>query len=106
MKRLIALTPVLFGNRQYDPGEALPTTSSGYVAAWVEQGTAKWEDDEAEAPEPKNRPKATPLTAEPGAAGIAQPSSGPGTDLVGKVPPPKARGAVKERTRTAPKSKE
>ena len=105
-KILTAMTAILYGNRQYGPGDVLPTADPGYVAAWLEAGSAEWKDDEAEEPETKKQaPKARPATAPAGAAGIAQPATSAEEDLVGKVPSPGARGVVKERAKRPPKSK-
>lgn len=105
-KRLIALTAILYGNKEYEPGEELPTTDPGYVSTWVAAGSAAWKDGTEEPAEKKQATKARPAAAPAGVTGIAQPATGAEEDLVGKVPPPKARGVVKEKTRTAPKSKE
>lgn len=102
---LTATTAILYGNRQYGPGDALPTEDPGYVSAWLEAGSAEWKDD-AEDPEPEKQvPKARPASAPAGATGIAQPATGAEEDLVGRVPKPQARGAVKERGKRPPKSK-
>lgn len=90
---LRALRPVLLDNTQYNPGDTLPATNPDLVAAWLECGSAE-ETDEIK-PEPE-KPKAKMATAKPGRTGIAQPSSGPEGDLVGQVPDPERRGAVKE----------
>lgn len=107
MKKLTALVPILYGNKQYGPGDVLPITDSGYVSAWTEAGSAVWKDgEEAEdAGRGKKKVKAKPVTAPAGAAGIAQPAAGAEQDLVGKVPGKKARGVVKECEKTAPRSK-
>ena len=43
-ERLIALVPILHGNKQYKPGEALPTDPA-YVSAWTQAGSAVWENE-------------------------------------------------------------
>ena len=56
-------------------------------------------DTEAEAetePEPEEKKKAKALSATAGVTGDAVPSSGQGNDMVGRVPAPETRGAVKE----------
>lgn len=107
MKKLIALVQILYGNKQYEPGDELPTTDSEYVSAWLEAGSAVWKNGEGSEDTSKEKKvtKAKPLTAPAGASGIAHPATGVEQDLVGKVPARKARGVVKEKTKTAPKSK-
>lgn len=104
-KRLIATTPILYGNQQYRPGEELPITDPGYVSAWIEAGSAVWEDGTGQPTKKKQAAKARPAAAPAGATGIAQPATGAEEDLVGKVPRPETRGAVKERAKRPPKSK-
>lgn len=102
--RLIATFQILYKNKQYEPGAELPTSDASSVEAWLEAGSAVWKDDEDET-DGTRRPKARSLTAPAGAEGIATPATGPaGTDLVGKVPDKKARGAIKEPSKKAPKS--
>lgn len=103
--RLIATFPILLGNKQYEPGEELPTSNPSSVAAWLEAGSAVWKDEESGEAEGTRKPKAQMLMAPAGAEGIAQPATGQaGTDLVGKVPDGKLRGAVKEPSKRPPKS--
>lgn len=104
-KKLIATAPILHGNRQYAPGEELPEGDPAYVDAWIAAGSAVWKDGTGEPAEKKRVPKARPAAAPAGATGIAQPATGAEDDLVGKVPSPKARGAVKERAKRQPKAK-
>jgi hypothetical protein len=109
VKQLIALTPILYGNRQYEPGEALPTSDSSYAEAWERSGSAVWKNPDDGAGEEttetkKPAAKARRKTAKAGAEGIAQPATGAEADLVGVVPSPKARGVVKEPSKRAPKS--
>lgn len=92
MARLIALKPILRGNKQFNPGDELPAGSPD-EAAWIECGSAEYREDA----EPENpKPKAKRRSAKSGRTGIAQPSSGPENDLVGQIPEPQARGVVKE----------
>lgn len=92
---LKAVRPVLYASTMYEAGEVLPATDEALVAAWVECGSAEWIDDE-DAQEITARPKAKPAAALAGVTGKATPSHGPEEDLVGRVPAPKTRGAVKE----------
>lgn len=91
MNRLIAIIPILFGSKQYMPGDELPT--SGYADDWIGNGAAKWEDDTEVKLVP---PKAKAVTAPAGLTGDAYPATGAEPDLVGKVPSIKARGAQSE----------
>ena len=91
---LIALRPVLLDNTQYNPGDTLPANNPDLVTAWIDCGSAQYRD-EAE-PEETPKPKAKRVSAKAGRTGIAQPSRGPENDLVGQVPDPQTRGAVKE----------
>jgi len=102
--RLIATFPILHKNRQYEPGDELPTSDALSVDGWLKAGSAVWEDDEA-GEEGTKKPKARRLTADPGMEGIAQPATGPqGSDLVGRVPDKKKRGVVEEKAKRPPKS--
>lgn len=107
IRRLIATVPILHSNEQYEPGEVLPTTDPAYVSAWLEAGSAVWEDESdgsQENAEAKAAAKAQPLTAPAGVTGLAQPATGAEEDQAGKVPSRKARGAVKEKSKRPPKS--
>ena len=90
MAKLIALSRILVGNREYKPGEALPSENAANAAAWVESGSAIWRDDDYE---PPTYVKARPATAQAGLPGLAVGGEASGDDLVGKVP------ATHERTR-------
>jgi hypothetical protein len=93
MKHLIAISSVLLNNRDYKPGDELPTYDPGLVEAWIVNGAAVWNEDKEE----KERTvKAKPATAPAGRAGIACPSAGSDQDLVGKPPSRKRRGAQPE----------
>lgn len=88
-KKLIAVTSILYLCRMYKPGEKLPVNDPEMVEAWLEAGTAKWDDGSGSKPEAS---KAKPVTAEPGRTGSAVSSDAEdGEDLVGKVPETKAR---------------
>lgn len=107
---LIALEPILFNNKQYEPGEELPTFDRSYVDAWERSGSAVWKepgdgsDDSAKKKKPAS--KARNRTARAGVEGIAQPATGAESDLVGVVPSAKARGVIKEPSRRSAKSKQ
>lgn len=90
---LTALIPILLDNTQFEPGDALPANNPDLVAAWIECGSAEYREDAEPGPE---KPKAKSVTAKAGRTGIAQPSTGPDSDLVGRVPDPEKRGAVNE----------
>ncbi len=93
MEKLIAVCPILFENKNYEPGEELPTHNTGFVEAWTDNGAAIWKNTE----EPrKQMAKAKPVTAPAGRSGDAYPSAGPDQDLIGKLPSRKARGAQPE----------
>lgn len=105
---LIALTEILYGNKQYKPGEELPTSDASYVDAWKRSGSAaemSGDGADEDAGEDKAAAKARPAAAPAGVEGITQPATGSEPDLVGKIPSPKARGVVKEPSKRAPKSK-
>ena len=95
MKQLIATYPILFENQQYEFGDELPTHNAEFVAIWIENGTAKWQE---EMEEKKNTVKARRITAEVGLTGSAYPSSGMEQDLIGKIPSKQARGVQSEPT--------
>ncbi len=100
--KLIAKRPILCGNKQYECGDKLPIGNAAYCKALVKAGSAVLEDEEVI---PEKVPKAVPLTAPAGVAGLATPATGCEPDLVGRVPSKKAQGAVKQTGRRAPKSK-
>lgn len=101
MKQLIAVTPILFENTNFEPGDELPTHNAGLVDIWTGNGAAVWRDTE----EPKKRgAKARQTTAPAGLPGDAYPSAGPEQDLVGKPPSRKTRGAQPEPTKGRRKS--
>ena len=101
MEQLIAVFPILLGNRNFEPGDGLPTDDAGLVEAWVRNGAAIWKDTE----EPgKGATKAKLATAPAGLPGDAYPSAGPGQDLVGKPPSRRTRGAQPEPARGRRKS--
>lgn len=111
MRRLIATVPILYGNKQYEPGEELPTSNPSDVSAWEGCGSAVWVEENSEGngaanatAKSKTAPKAKRITARAGVEGIAQPATGAEPDLAGVVPSGKARGAVKEPAKRRKKS--
>lgn len=101
MKRLIAISSILFENRNYEPGDELPTHDAGFVEAWIENRAAVWKDREV----PEGQAvKARQATAPAGLPGTAYPSVGPEQDLMGKLPPRRIRGAQPEPKRGRRKS--
>lgn len=85
MADLVALRPILYGQRQFEPGETLPSDAP-LAETWVECGSAVWRDEP-----PAEQPAAKPASAEPGLPGTAVGGEQTGDDLVGKVPPRKKR---------------
>ena len=45
MKKLIAKRSVLYQNRMYNPGEALPAADGRMTEAWLQAGSAVWQED-------------------------------------------------------------
>ena len=88
--RLLATREVLYyyrighraGSHLFGIGDELPTTDSDLVQAWVEAGSAVWQDDDYT---PPTHVKAKLMTAEPGLPGKAVGGDSSGDDLVGKV---------------------
>ena len=83
MAKLVALSHILVGNREYKPGQALPSEDAATAAAWVESGAAIWRDDDYQ---PPTYAKAKSATAEAGLPGLAVGGEVTGNELVGKVP--------------------
>lgn len=80
---LVAQIPVLYRSRQYGAGDRLPANDPAMVDAWLEAGSAVWEDEDKQtAPQPA---KATPKSAPAGLPGHS--SDGDPDALIGKVPP-------------------
>jgi hypothetical protein len=102
---LVAVRHLTIGNYEYRPGDILPPVDNVTAMEWTVSGVAKIAG--AAVPEGgAGKKKAKRLTAPAGRTGIAVPSSGPDVDLVGHVPPPTARGVVREpSTRPGKKSK-
>lgn len=82
--KLIATYPILYQSTQYEVGQELPASDQSMVQAWIDAGTAVWQDEE----EPKG--KAKPVTAEAGLAGQS-PNGETEDNVVGKIPKTPAR---------------
>ena len=80
MSRLIAQIYLVLGNREFHPGDKLPTDNADEVAALVKNGAAAWCGDD-----PPLRVAATSVTAQPGLPGRATGGEATGEDLVGRV---------------------
>lgn len=88
MRKLKALTSILYLSKLYLPGEELPTNNASMVDAWISAGTAVWTEGEQNI----EAPKARLVTRESGLAGEAIGSeSEDGENLVGKVPKTNSR---------------
>lgn len=53
MKQLIAKRSILYQNRIYGPGAALPAADGRMAAAWLRAGSAVWQEDTPPAAEGK-----------------------------------------------------
>ena len=80
MIALIAKKPVLYCSTQYKAGDRLPAHDQEMVSAWLDSGSALWENDETPAP----APKAEPIDPPEGKAGKS--SDGDPDARVGRVP--------------------
>ncbi len=90
---LKAMRPVLFRSTQYEAGDTLPADDGATVEAWIDAGSAKWIEDEDDAPA---APKAKRKTAPAGLAGKS--SDGDPEALVGKLPEkPKRKGTTRKK---------
>lgn len=90
--KLIAKYPILYQSTQYQVGQSLPTNNQEMVQAWVDAGTAVWQEDG----ETQKPAKARPATAEPGLAGQS-PNGETAENVAGKVPktPTRNKGGKK-----------
>lgn len=102
MQRLIAVSPILFDNCNYKPGDELPTYNLDFVEAWIQNEAAVWWDDEQK----KQTKKAKPASAPVGLTGDAYPYSGSEQALMGKLPSKEIRGAQPEPSKRRRKSSE
>lgn len=96
MPKLIAKRPILFLAHQYNAGDALPVSDSSMVQAWINAGSAQWEN-EIEKAEYPSALKARRVTAVPGITGIS--TTGNKEDLAGQIPdtPEREKPAVRKR---------
>lgn len=66
MGKLIAARPVLYRNRQYAPGEALPAWDGAMAAAWLAAGSAiRVEISPEPMPEAEEPPEPAPVAETP-----------------------------------------
>lgn len=49
MKQLIAKRSILYQNRMYAPGQALPAADGRMAEAWLRAGSAAWQEDPPQA---------------------------------------------------------
>jgi hypothetical protein len=89
--KLIATYPILYQSTQYEVGQSLPANDTKMVQAWLDAGTAVWQEED----EPKPA-KAKAATAEAGLAGQS-PNGETDENVVGRVPktPTRNKGAKK-----------
>ena len=80
---LVALRYIQTGNKEYQPGEALPTKDADLAAAWVESGAAVWRGEDYE---PPRYARAELVTATPGLPGLAAGGEADRDALVGRIP--------------------
>ena len=78
MKQLIAKRSILYQNRIYAPGAALPAADGQMAAAWLRAGSAAWQEDTPPAEE-KMR------TGHLGLAQLAEMTKAELTDLAGEL---------------------
>ncbi len=89
MDKLIAIYPILYQSHQYDVGDELPANDQDMVNAWLEAGTAKWQEEQ------ELSAKAKSVTAQSGLTGTVIGSEIDGNDLVGVVPKTPSRSRKK-----------
>lgn len=82
--KLTAKIPILYRAHLYDIGDELPATDQIMVQAWMEAGSAKWNEDTKEAERPVKKSKARKATAQPGQIGMS--TTGNLEDLAGRIP--------------------
>ena len=73
MKKLIAKTPILWGGRQYAPGDPLPTSDAEILELWLKYGSAAWDGH-------VDTTDATGSPAVPQTSGLPVPDPEPGVD--------------------------
>lgn len=83
-RKLVALMPILFRCAQYRTGDTLPTDDATMVDAWINAGSARWEEKTQDARPKKAKAKAVAATATPGLPGLS--NTGNPEDLAGRIP--------------------
>ena len=79
MKQLIAKRSILYQNRMYAPGQALPAADGRMAEAWLRAGSAAWQEDTP----PAEREKM--LTGHLGLAQLAEMTKAQLLDLADKM---------------------
>lgn len=79
MKQLIAKRSILYQNRMYAPGEALPAADGRMAEAWLRAGSAAWQEDTPPAEDEKM------LTGHLGPAQLAEMTKAQLADLAGEM---------------------
>lgn len=79
MKQLIAKRSILYQNRMYAPGEALPAADGRMAEAWLRAGSAAWQED----PPPAENEKI--LTGHLDPAQLAEMTKAQLADLAGEM---------------------
>ena len=80
MKQLIAKRSILYQNRIYAPGAALPAADGRMAAAWLRAGSAVWQEDAPPAAEGEKM-----LTGHLDPAQLAEMTKAELTDLAGEL---------------------
>lgn len=80
MKQLIAKRSILYQNRIYAPGEALPAADGKLAEAWLRAGSAAWQEDTPPAAEEEKM-----LTGHLDPAQLAEMTKAELTDLAGEL---------------------
>lgn len=80
MKQLIAKRNILYQNRIYAPGEALPAADGRMAEAWLRAGSAAWQEDTPPAAEEEKM-----LTGHLDPAQLAEMTKAELTDLAGEL---------------------
>lgn len=80
MKQLIAKRSILYQNRIYGPGAALPAADGRMAAAWLRAGSAAWQEDTSPAAEEEKM-----LTGHLDPAQLAEMTKAELSDLAGEL---------------------
>lgn len=80
MKQLIAKRSILYQNRMYAPGQALPAADGRMAEAWLRAGSAAWQEDTPPAAEGEKM-----LTGHLDPAQLAEMTKAELTDLAGEL---------------------